>query len=188
MNLADNIWWTKKSRIQTEKRLLAQDLLSQLILLWYTVFSVFASINEIAHPSKNSVFTSLMITLSVMIMAVTFFIGNRNFKERAMLIKQCYEQLSGLIPKAINATNEDDIQALNIEYNNILSVCENHSDLDFKRALVFEHLNSDAKNREENTKHPNKFHYTVVIITYIFNALIALAFILLPIITWYFLR
>ncbi|MCE9884389.1 SLATT domain-containing protein [Obesumbacterium proteus] len=191
MALSDRIWWTKKSKIQTEKRLLRKDIASQIILLWYTVFSVFASVYELAKPSTNSLFSVLMVSLSVLIMAVTLFIGNRTFKERAMLVKQCYEQLSILNIQADEAektNNKDDIFKLEDEYKNILSVCENHSDLDYKKAVVFEYLNTESSLKAKLTKKPNFYFYFCVFLHMTFEMVISLFLLLSPIIIWNLLR
>lgn len=191
MTLADRIWWTKKSRIQTEKRLLQKDIYSQIILLWYTVFSVFASIYELATPSNNNLFSVLMISLSVMIMAVTLFIGSRGFKERAMLVKQCYEQLSVLNNKAnaINSNNNSyNVIDLEAEYKNILSVCENHSDIDFKKAVVFEYFNTPKEHVDRLTKKPDCYYYFCVFGHMILNLIVSTLFVVIPILTWYLLR
>lgn len=192
MALSDRIWWTKKSRIQTEKRLLRKDIISQVILLWYTIFSVFASVYELVKPSTNSVFPALMISLSVMIMAVTLFIGNRSFKERAMLVKQCYEQLSILNIKSDDAKNDNnsayDLFLLEDDYKNILSVCENHSDFDYKKAIVFEYLNADDESKETLTKKPNCYIYVCVFGYVVFDVVITVFLLLSPIVVWSFLR
>jgi hypothetical protein len=42
VELLDKIWWTKKSKIEAEKRLLANAFQAQILLLWYSFVSVAA--------------------------------------------------------------------------------------------------------------------------------------------------
>jgi len=185
MPLSDTIWWTKKSRIKAEKRLLFNDLSSQLVLLWYSIFTVSVSILELKSPSTNGYFAVTMVSLSVLILCASMFIGNRNFKERAMLLKNCYELLSEVEIK----TKQDNANIIDInkEYQNILNVSENHSDIDFKYALVSEYLNNH-KPHDKLTRLPTTFNFIEVIIFKIFNFLKLAVFFILPIITIYYLR
>ncbi len=185
MALSDTIWWTKKARIQAEKRLLFNDFSSQVILLWYSAFTVCVSILEIKSPSSNGYFAVTMVSLSVLILCASLFIGNRNFKERAMLLKVCYEQLSEVESKSYN--KDAHISDLSIEYKNILSVSENHTDVDFKSALVSEYLNSSDPEKQL-TRLPTKYNVFELVVSksikFIFVAFIGL----LPPIVVIFLR
>ncbi|WP_227729640.1 SLATT domain-containing protein [Yersinia proxima] len=186
MSLSDRIWWTKKSRIKAEKRLLFKDISSQVILLWYTIFSVFVSIYELKSPSPSQMFAVTMVSLSVLVLAVTLFIGNRDFKERAMLIKQCYEQLSVIYAKS--QQKECDLVLLEQEYQNILSMCENHEDIDHKNAIVSEFYNKPIADRDSLSKKPNKLMITSVIVKFIFKWFILFILAIFPIILWVLLR
>jgi len=185
MALSDTIWWTKKARIKAEKRLLFNDISSQIILLWYSLFTVCVSIFELKEPSTNGYFAVIMVSLSVLILCASLFIGNRNFKERAMLLKQCYEQLSEV--EAKTRQNDADINILGTEYQNILSVSENHSEIDFKYALVSEYLNSHDP-KKDLTRTPTKYNVFEVILYVLYSYLKLLIFILIPPLVVMFLR
>ncbi|HFO4214882.1 TPA: SLATT domain-containing protein, partial [Escherichia coli] len=91
---SDKVWWTRKAKIKAERRLLNLDYYSQFLLLWYSSFLVCYSIYSLVKPPANNNESIIMVALSVLILALTLFINNMNYKGRAMLIKQCYEKLS----------------------------------------------------------------------------------------------
>jgi len=171
-NLSDRIWWTKKARIKAEKRLLNFEFYSQLILLWYSFFLICASIYELKKPSLNDDATISMIALSVLVFAATLFISTRNFKERAMLVKQCYEQLSILLSKS--KIEGCDFVGLESEYQNILSISENHKESDFNTAVVSEYYYSTKDKRDALNKKPT----CIQIISVVLNKTFYLAYIL----------
>lgn len=153
MALSDNIWWTRKARIQTEKRLLSNAFQSQLILLWYSFFSVAISIYSLTNSqdSKNSV---LWVVYSVLVLCISGFINGLSFKERASLVKECYESLNSLIHSA----NRDGANQAEIarEYESRLNACENHTDVDFALALCQEYWASSKRTRKSSKEYHSK--------------------------------
>ncbi|EHQ8971643.1 TPA: SLATT domain-containing protein [Citrobacter amalonaticus] len=148
-DFSDRVWWTKKSRIKAEKRLLKLDFISQALLLWYSVFLASYSIITLVIKVKNDAESAIMVALSVMVLVVTLFVNNMKFKERAMLMKQCYEQVGDVYSSALVS---EDLQTLDKEYQSILSISENHKEIDFYRAVVEEFDN--AKTKTDISKHP----------------------------------
>ncbi|MGI2132651.1 SLATT domain-containing protein [Shewanella baltica] len=168
--LADRIFWSKKSRVQAEKRLRTNDLASQVVLLWYSVFTVCISIFELSFPSGESQFPTIMVVLSVLILCASLFVGNRNFKERSMILKQCYEELGSLESKCFEldkVTIESEktrlLETISDGYSRALTLSENHDDNDFKNALIQEYLNT-APPRTKLTRKPTIYNVFEVVI------------------------
>jgi hypothetical protein len=146
MAFSDNVWWTRKARIQTEKRLLSNSFQSQLLLLWYSFSSVasaiyYLNLGEISsNPDLNGI---AWVVFSVLVLCISGFINGLTFRERAGLVKECYETLNGLYnkSKAVDA----DLLLLNSEYDQILGVCENHTDRDYYLALCIEHVTKPGR-------------------------------------------
>lgn len=155
MALAEGIWWTRKSRIQAEKRLLATAFQSQLLLFWYSLCSVAVSIYYLRFDPTSEYVTIAWLILSVLVFAVAGFIGSLKFKERAGLIKECYETLQVLHERLTSGSiGEDDAQQ---EYRKILAVCENHKEQDFIVALCDAYLQNTSPDKSAQTldKTPN---------------------------------
>ena len=146
MAFSDNVWWTRKARIQAEKRLLSNAFQSQLLLLWYSFSSV---VSAVYHLKKTGVSSTSEISgiawvvFSVLVLCISGFINGLSFKERAGLIKECYETLNGLYQKS--KSQNPDVFELGAEYDQILGVCENHSDRDYYLALCIEHVTKAGK-------------------------------------------
>jgi len=146
MAFSDNVWWTRKARIQAEKRLLSNAFQSQLLLLWYSFSGVASAVYYLktASPSGASEISGIAwVVFSVLVLCVSGFINGLSFKERAGLIKECYETLNGLYQKSKN--QDTDVSKLGADYDQILGVCENHSDRDYYLALCIEHVTKTGK-------------------------------------------
>lgn len=146
MVFSDNIWWTRKARIQAEKRLLSNAFQSQILLLWYSFSSVASAVYYLnlggsnSNPDLNGI---AWVVFSVLVLCISGFINGLSFKERAGLIKECYETLNGLYHKSKG--DSANFSQLNYEYDQILGVCENHTDRDYYLALCIEHVTKPGK-------------------------------------------
>jgi len=113
MAFSDNIWWTKKARIEAEKRLLMYSFQSQVLLLWYSFSGVAASIYHLKNGTSS----------------------------RAALIKDSYEALNTLYYKVKSVESERGEEAnkrialLRDEYSQLMGTSENHTDTDFSKAV-----------------------------------------------------
>ena len=156
MSLSDSIWWTRKARIQTEKRLLFNAFQSQIILLWYSLFAVFVSVYYLKFNTTSEYSGVAWVVFSVMVLIISSFTSGLSFKERAALIKECYETLSGIYQKASNTSTDTTIEN---EYEQVLSVCENHTDKDFYMAICLEYLSHPNPNAKTGglTKKPTRY-------------------------------
>lgn len=145
MALVDNIWWTRKARIQTEKRLLSNAFHSQVILLWYSFFSVAVSVYYLKKP-QDGIEAISWVVYSVLVLCISGFINGLSFKERANLIKECYESLNNIIHQA--SKPNADFAELAAAYESKLNACENHTDKDFATALCQEYWASTSTVRQ----------------------------------------
>lgn len=170
MALSDNIWWTRKARIQTEKRLLANAFQSQLLLLWYSFFGVLASIYYLKfYEAIDTDLTGVSwVSYSVLVLVMSGFITGLSFKERASLVKECYETLQQLYQEA----KQDNAQTQEIaeKYQEVLGLCENHTEIDYYHALCIEHItNTSLKDEKTGIKkgldrRPSAYHWLSLII------------------------
>lgn len=146
MELHDKIWWTRKSRIQTEKRLLSNDLHAQIILIWYSFFSVSISIYYLITKSNSAISPGVWVILSVFSLTASGFITGLNYRTRASLIKDCYEKLDSLYSEAQRKHQEKDTIVDTCEtYKNILNLCENHLEIDYRAARCKMYLSGDKQ-------------------------------------------
>lgn len=163
MAFSDNVWWTRKARIQTEKRLLANAFQSQVLLLWYSFAGVAVSIYYLKFNNNNTDLAGIAwVIYSVLVLCMSGFINGLSFKERAGLIKECYETLNGIYQKI--KAKDADVTPLVDEYDQVLSVCENHTDGDYYLALCEAYMtHQDPKNKDIGLDRlPTKYHWLAV--------------------------
>lgn len=176
MALSDNIWWTRKARIQAEKRLLNNNFQAQLLLLWYSFFSVGVAVYYLEFNTESQYSGVSWVVFSVLVLSISGFINGLGFKERASLIKDSYEALHGLYQRAKNTP--DDTVNIASEYEQILSVCENHDDIDYHLALCETYL---ADSKDGLDRKPTRYVWFLTIVYRTKRLLALIALYLLPI-------
>lgn len=177
-SLETRIWWTRKARIQAEKRLLFFARQSQALLLWYSFISVIASIYYLKYNSSSEYASIAWVVFSVLTLCMSCFINGFRFEERAGLIKECYEALCTLHEKAKDS-NSESTQYILDDYKKILGTCENHTDIDYYLAR-FESRFSYSK---EDKSKPliTKFIYISIFIHVLTRRIILLSLYIVPI-------
>lgn len=197
--LADNIWWTRKARIQTEKRLLSNAFQSQVILLWYSFFSVVVSLYTLKSP-QSGLEGITWVCYAVLVLCISGFINGLSFKERASLVKECYESLNSIMHQASQIGA--DITRIANNYETRLNACENHTDRDFAIALCQEYWASSERVRsisrsyhcngstleelpkEALSRIPTSHHWFLSVTYFFYRACMLLFFYLLPVLIW----
>lgn len=188
MAFSDNVWWTKKARIQTEKRLLSNAFQAQVLLLWYSFAGVAVAVWYLksdwgnSNPETSGV---AWVVFSVLTLTISGFINGLSFKERAGLIKECYEALNKIYQKSKG--EKTDYSLLHAEYDQILGVCENHTDRDYFMALCTEHLAKFGKADKETglkvglDRCPTFYHWLYLLRWYVTRVFMLSLFYILPI-------
>ncbi len=157
MSLSDNIWWTRQSRIRTERRLLSNAFHSQLILLWYSFYSVAASIYYIGSQ-QSEIISKYWLIYSVLVLIVSVFINGFSYKERATQIKENYEFLKKLHAQAKEFESKgQSVFYVHKTYEEALNKCENHSPVDYLEALY----DTYHSTQDKNDVHPHPTEYQV---------------------------
>jgi len=144
MAFSDSIWWTRKAKIQAEKRLLANAFKAQVILLWYSFSAVAASVYYLKFSTlDNDMSGTAWVVYSVLVLCMSGFINGLSFKQRAGLVKECYETLNDIYQRVKSFEKAEaaaepvtsTIEELSAEYEQVLGVSENHLTIDYYVAL-----------------------------------------------------
>lgn len=149
MKLSDKIWVTRKTRINSEKRLKSYALLSDISIIFYSLLIVFLSISGYIKP--NDKINYLTICSSVSLLVISVFISSTKFTERANAMRNCYIRLHELYYKVIESEKHNDSEKLfdyQSYYNDMLLNIENHSDYDFL------YLRFDLRKKNDTTLDP----------------------------------
>lgn len=165
MELKDKIWWTRKSRIQSEQRLLSHAFHADFAILIYAFYSCAIGVYYLKLANNSEYSSITWLAFSILIFGLSGFVNGLNYKGRALLMKDCYEKLSTLYHKAY--TKEVDEIAVREEYSSILNLCENHKEWDHQLAVCKEYLGT--KDKKKLTKHPTFWDWFCFISFHIFK-------------------
>lgn len=182
MALSDRIWWTFKSKIQTEKRLLASARHAQLLMLWYSFVSVACSVYYLKFEPTSEYSAVAWVVFAVLTLCMAGYISGLGFKERAALVKGSYESLSRLYERA--KRTDSDHEAIHIEYEKILGLCENHADIDYRVAVWIAYLSHPAPSRADGglDRKPNWYFFAMVFKWYVTRVGVLLILYSLPVV------
>lgn len=159
--LSNGIWWTRQTRIRTERRLLSNAFHSQVILFWYSFYSVAVSIYYLNSPSDPNA-NKYWLIYSVLVLVVSGFINGLSYKERAASVKENYEHLKTLYVRAIEFEEKGQSCAgLAEEYERALNKCENQDPGDYPEAL-YDTFNS-ASDQSKVTPHPTQYQIDIAL-------------------------
>ena len=193
MAFSDNIWWTRKSKIQAEKRLLSNAFQAQVVLLWYSFAGVAASVYYLKFSSSDSDMSGIAwVVYSVLVLCMSGFINGLSFKQRAGLIKECYETLNDVYQRCRKfeegTTPSVTFEEFSAEYDQILGVCENHLTIDYYLALCEAYLTTPKKNRNNLDKKPTPYIWICTAWHRTKRCLMMALFYLLPLLVFIFLE
>ncbi|XUW93828.1 SLATT domain-containing protein (plasmid) [Burkholderia sp. M6-3] len=138
--LYNRIWFTRKARIQSEKRLLQNDLHAQLMLQLFSAYSIGLSIYLLkfhAAGLSDDAANVTLIVISVLLFGIAPYVSARNFKGRAEEFKAVYVKLQTLLDDLNRIewmTSVQEAHAAYVvverEYARTLASSENHLEID----------------------------------------------------------
>nr|WP_170930271.1 SLATT domain-containing protein [Pseudomonas sp. B35(2017)] len=156
--MKDKVWFTYKARIQAHKRLEWLDFHSQMLLVWYAILSTILGVLTIRYSHIIGPDTDVMAAvLSVALLGVSLAVTNRDFRGRAMAMRNNYLQLQNLYNVLVveEAAKTPPTPPQISKYGDLLAECENHREIDDRVARVF------ASNL--SSRHPTKYEKTYAI-------------------------
>lgn len=133
--MKDNIWFTYKARIKAHERLEWMDFHSQSLLVWYALLSAVLAVLNTRYPTLLGKDTDMLsATLSIGLLAISLSVANRDFRGRAMLMRENYQELH----KLHRTVDSDELTPTELDsYSELLRDCENHRSIDDILARVF---------------------------------------------------
>lgn len=176
----DSIWWTRKSWINAECRLLRYATWSNVSLFWYSLCGVFASVLLLGEKQVD-VISKVFICFSVFVFCASLFTSLGRYTDRARKFKRGYIELQKLYLEVKDKTKLSDEDAT--KYSKILDSCENCSWLDFLNAKVEAHNNT--KDRSSLTLKVGKRDIFLYYFVRIFYFLVITSVLAVPVIIIY---
>lgn len=137
--LEDNIWITRKCRINAAERLQANENFCRFISIYYSILTtVYTLINMLILEDR----IVDVFTLIISIATTNFFLylDTKNYKDKYLEFKENYIELDKLLDKLneakLNETKLENYQKIAREYNELLKRVENHKTKDYFKLII----------------------------------------------------
>lgn len=131
--LERNIWITRKCRINASERLLSSAKFIEFLNIYYSVFIITLSLFSFLKHNDQFSFVSIVLSIALTISIV--YANTTGLRERSAALKQNYIDLQVLLDQLsyINASETDEVLAINCKYAELLKLSENHLNIDLYR-------------------------------------------------------
>lgn len=172
----NQVWTTRISRVNAEKRLIRKENFSQGINIYYScVTIIFSILSLIGHDDKLSLMTVFM-TISLLI--VILYLNSQKYLEHAREYRKNYTEIHKLELKLkhVDENDEKSISEIEKEYCGLLDSNSNHSTYDFYCTIY----GSSGEYKEKRWKNIRLKYY----FSFIWRAVVAVFVIVLPILLY----
>lgn len=131
-DITNNIWLTKKSRMNSEQRLKVYHYYSNFLIIYYAFLLICVNIVVLDFESfEDFEFNgAIELILSVGVFSLSIFTFASDFSGRAARYRECYLRLGQLTEQGL--TPED----LKKSYDAVLLGYENHSPRDYEKIII----------------------------------------------------
>ena len=137
--LADQIWFTRKSRIRASERILSTHMHCTYILIWYSFVTFSLSIYLIKNATFLHNSSDVIMTIATgAVFTLSLLIPQLDLKNRALKLKENYINLQKLSFDLKLCDDEHAITKLNDDYLELLREVENHSKVDLYYFIAYE--------------------------------------------------
>ncbi|PFW45162.1 SLATT domain-containing protein [Priestia megaterium] len=165
------VWATKKARMEAEARMNRNNLLSQLLVNYYTfgvlAFSIWTLVSEDSNMSLLTVVASVgLFGLSIFVSAISYREKALQYKESYLSLNELEFELKSLLRNKQVEENEIMSRLYDLEkrYTEILTKSENHSDIDYIKVLIKHNLKASSEDLIKYYIHKAGFYIFAVLL------------------------
>ena len=151
--LEDNIWITRKCRINAAERLQANENFCRFISIYYSIMTTgYTLINMLVLEDKIVDVVTLIIAIATT--SFFFYLDTKNYKDRYLGFKENYIKLGKLLDKIkekrIVGFKIEDYHEISEEYAELQMSVENHKTKDYNKLLLEQNVeNKKLKFKEK---------------------------------------
>lgn len=169
--LKNQIWTTRISRINAEKRLLGKESFIQGINIYYSCFIILVSLFSLIYKSEKLSFVAVLMNISLL-MAILYLNGKK-YLENSREYRKNYTELQKLEFKLDIMDNNDDIEEIVNNYCELMDSSSNHISYDYYKAI---HDSTDESYAEKRKEVKCKYYFNRT-----YRVLLKVALVALPI-------
>lgn len=130
--LKDQIWTTRISRVNAERRLIRKENFIQAINIYYSCATIIFSILSIIEPNDNSQLGIITTFMSICLLVVILYTNSQRYLEHARAYRTNYAALQKLEFKLDKTgITEDEIAKIQMEYCDLIDCAWNHIQYDY---------------------------------------------------------
>lgn len=157
--LPDQIWTTRISRVNAEKRLIKKEAFFQGINIYYSCLTIIFSI--LALINKDDILSLMTVLMTISLSIVILYLNGQNYLEHAREYRKNYTELQKL-EFDFRSIDENDIGAIKEVYSKyceLLDSNSNHISFDYYKTVY----DSSGTYREKRWKDVRvKFYWNVI--------------------------
>lgn len=130
-DLPDQIWTTRISRVNAEKRLINKEAFFQAINIYYSCVTIIFSILALVNNDEKLSLMTVFMTISLLI--VILYLNGQKYLEHAREYRKNYTELQKL-EFELKSISDDDIESIKRIYNrycDLLDSSSNHISFDY---------------------------------------------------------
>jgi len=127
--LANQIWTTRVSRVNAEKRLVNKEAFTQGINIYYSCVTIIFSILSLVHKDDNLSLVTVFMTISLLI--VILYLNNQKYLEHAREYRKNYTALQKLEFELEGTEDIEKIKEIAKEYCDLMDSSSNHISFDY---------------------------------------------------------
>lgn len=159
-DLSDQIWTTRISRVNAEKRLIKKEAFFQGINIYYSCLTIIFSILSLKNGDNNLSLMTVFMTISLLV--VILYLNGQKYLEHAREYRKNYTELQKLEfeLKELSDDDADTIKEIYMKYCDLLDSSSNHISFDYYETV---YRSTDATYRERKWKSIKKVYWWNVI-------------------------
>lgn len=168
--LVNNIWTTRKCRINASERLLRSAKFVEFLNVYYSIFLIILSLFSLIKHNDN--FSLVSIILSIILTISIIYANATGLRDRSTALKQNYIDLQILLDQLFlmeTPNNQKELLSISEKYAELLKMSENHLSIDFYKLKSTSSDESLTMNKKEWVE------YILFILWYILRRLLLIA-------------
>lgn len=130
----NQIWTTRISRVNAEKRLKTKEAFIQGINIYYSCFTVALSI--LLLVKQNFAYSLLALMMTIVLTISILYFKSLNYVERARDYRKNYTELQRLEFELSHEVSDEDISRIEQRYCTLLDNGENHISFDYYKTVA----------------------------------------------------
>ena len=130
-NLKNQVWTTRVSRVNAEKRLVKKELFFQGINIYYSCVTIIFSILSLI--TENNILSLITVLMTISLLIVILYLNGQKYLERAREYRKNYTALQKLefCLNHLNESQDKEICEIEKEYCDLLDSNSNHISYDY---------------------------------------------------------